>query len=137
MRLVCMADTHMFHGDWSAVPAGDVLVHAGDMTRGGTREELVCVRDFLAALPHPHKVLVTHGPPHGILDDAGGYRGTGGSSPAGCEALRDRVRELRPRLHVFGHIHTNQGVVDDDGVRYVNCTTDECERAPLVVDLPG
>src|SRR4051812_18718815 len=58
MRLVCMADTHMFHGDWRSVPDGDGLVHAGDLTRTGSVDELLQVRDFLRALPHDEKVVV-------------------------------------------------------------------------------
>ncbi len=35
MRLVALADTHSYHAALT-VPDGDVLVHAGDMTRLGT-----------------------------------------------------------------------------------------------------
>jgi len=52
-----MADTHGFHADLS-VPDGDVLVHAGDMTRGGSLDELREVGAFLSALPHRHKIVV-------------------------------------------------------------------------------
>jgi len=38
LRIVCLADTHGFH-DRLAVPDGDILVHAGDVTaRGGPIE---------------------------------------------------------------------------------------------------
>jgi Icc-related predicted phosphoesterase len=57
MRIVAMADTHMFH-DTLDVPDGDVLVHAGDMTATGSLEELRTVNAFLAALPHRHKLIV-------------------------------------------------------------------------------
>ena len=205
-----MADTHMFHADFrgtSAIPAGDVLVHAGDMGRAGDEEELAEVARWLRSLPHRHKVvvagnhdflfqtepakarelfagltyledsgctidgvtfwgspwtpvffdwafmlpresdlmkdkwaliperldvLITHGPPHGTLDDARTYRG--GGRHVGCEALRDRVAVVKPRVHVFGHIHNNQGVVEGE-TRSVNCTTNESELAPVVVDL--
>lgn len=87
-------------------------------------------------------VLITHGPPHGVLDDARRYRdGDSDASPGkpprpvGCEALRDRVAIVKPRVHVFGHIHNNRGVVAQDGTRYVNCTTNESEAAPIVIDV--
>ncbi|KAJ6469427.1 Metallo-dependent phosphatase-like protein [Mycena sanguinolenta] len=48
-------------------------------------------------------ILITHGPPHNILD------ATNRKEYAGCPALASRVRELRPRLHVFGHIHESRG----------------------------
>ncbi len=57
MRIVAISDTHGLH-DQLEVPAGDVLVHAGDSTgRGGLAE----IRDFdafLGRLPHRHKVVI-------------------------------------------------------------------------------
>ncbi|EKM60034.1 uncharacterized protein PHACADRAFT_138454 [Phanerochaete carnosa HHB-10118-sp] len=49
-------------------------------------------------------ILLTHGPPAGILD-----RTMTGDS-VGCEALAARLPRLQPRLHVFGHIHEDHGV---------------------------
>ena len=57
MRIVAMADTHLFHADLD-VPDGDVLVHAGDLLRGGTLKELERGGAFLASLPHRHKLFV-------------------------------------------------------------------------------
>eukprot|EP00741_Cyanophora_paradoxa_P003008 tig00000658_g2920.t1 len=57
MRLVLVSDTHNLHGQLQ-LPAGDVLVHCGDFTELGTKEE---VRDFAAWLreqPFAHKVLI-------------------------------------------------------------------------------
>ncbi len=58
MRIVAVADTHTFEGDLGAVPEGDVFVHAGDMLRGGTLEELRGVASWIRGLPHRHKVIV-------------------------------------------------------------------------------
>ena len=44
-------------------------------------------------------VLVTHGPPHGVLD--GGY---------GDKWLRDDLLKVLPRVHLFGHVHECAGV---------------------------
>jgi hypothetical protein len=45
-------------------------------------------------------VLVTHGPPFGRCD------ATRTAARAGCRHLLNRVQSrVRPRLHVFGHIH--------------------------------
>lgn len=57
LRLVVMADTHLYHHDLE-VPDGDVLIHAGDMTRSGTLEQLAEVADWLRAMPHRHKLVV-------------------------------------------------------------------------------
>lgn len=57
MRIVAMADTHGFQRDLQ-VPDGDVLVHAGDMSRRGTLSELTEVAEWLRSLPHRHKLVV-------------------------------------------------------------------------------
>ncbi|HEX3764023.1 MAG TPA: metallophosphatase domain-containing protein [Kofleriaceae bacterium] len=57
MRIVAVADTHLFHQDL-AVPDGDVFVHAGDMCRGGALSELAVAARWIAGLPHRHKVIV-------------------------------------------------------------------------------
>lgn len=57
MRLVALADTHGFHRRLD-VPDGDVLVHAGDLTRSGTLAQLEAVADWMRDLPHRHKVLI-------------------------------------------------------------------------------
>lgn len=57
MRIVAIADTHGFH-DALVVPDGDVLVHAGDLLRGGSLDELIRTAGWLRALPHRHKLVV-------------------------------------------------------------------------------
>lgn len=48
-------------------------------------------------------VRLTHGPPFRIFDK------TNNNDLPGCEALAERLPELKPRLHVFGHIHEGRG----------------------------
>ncbi len=57
MRIVCVSDTHN-SGRSVRVPDGDVLVHAGDLTFRGTQEEIASELDWLASLPHEHKIFV-------------------------------------------------------------------------------
>ncbi|KAG8824530.1 hypothetical protein FRC19_001598 [Serendipita sp. 401] len=59
-------------------------------------------------IPDDIDILLTHGPPHRILDT------TTSRVHAGCEALSPRVAQIRPKIHVFGHIHEARGAV----VRY-------------------
>jgi predicted phosphodiesterase len=84
-------------------------------------------------IPSGTQVLVTHGPPMGVLDRT--WRGTS----VGCVDLADAVARVKPRLHVFGHIHESHGELERDGVRYVNAANcDERDHAvhpPVVVDL--
>lgn len=57
MKIVCISDTHMSH-DAIEVPPGDVLIHAGDFTCGGSLKEVAGFANWFAGLPHKHKVLV-------------------------------------------------------------------------------
>ncbi len=67
-------------------------------------------------IPSDVDVLLTHGPPHGILDrTADGFE-------AGCEMLRKRIREVKPKLSVFGHIHEAYGKHEIEGTVFVNAS---------------
>ena len=68
------------------------------------------------AVPRHVDVLVTHGPPYGILDEANGHK----HNHKGSKALRRAVERQKPSLHLFGHIHEqntrgNVGQVDPSG----------------------
>ena len=70
-----------------------------------------------ALIPPRVDVLITHGPPQGILDT------TNRKEPAGSATLLERVRAVKPRLHVFGHIHEAAGRFDHDGTVFLNAST--------------
>ena len=53
-------------------------------------------------------IMLTHGPPFGILDRVLGASGRMDSS-VGCEHLLRAVKRAAPRLHAFGHIHEGYG----------------------------
>jgi Icc-related predicted phosphoesterase len=61
------------------------------------------LRSMFAKIPKHVDVLITHGPPAGILDR--NYHGHG----CGSTALSGKVLKVAPRLHVFGHIHESFG----------------------------
>lgn len=95
-------------------------------------------------IPVGTDILITHGPPRGVLDSVRpGERKTKwgsffveGTQPLGCTDLASRIVVIRPRLHVFGHIHDGYGELERDGVRYINASIcDELYRPvnPVVV----
>lgn len=91
------------------------------------------LREKWDLIPQGIDVLITHTPPHGVLDV------TRGGESVGCEDLREAVRRVRPRLHVFGHIHEAHGARDLDGTRFVNASSCNHKYAPtyepVVVEL--
>jgi Icc-related predicted phosphoesterase len=68
------------------------------------------------AIPEGTDVLITHGPPHTILDNV--YDG----GTAGCEDLLNRVRIVKPKVHVFGHLHQGRGHREFAGTHFFNAT---------------
>jgi Icc-related predicted phosphoesterase len=91
-------------------------------------------------IPDDVEILITHGPPYGILDEVPREWGV---ENTGCEELRKRVDEIaafgRLRLHIFGHIHCGYGTTELNGVRFVNAST--CDenydpvQPPIVLEL--
>lgn len=201
MKIICLSDTHGYTRDL-AVPDGDLLIHAGDLTSRGTEGQLSAACDWLRSLPHRHKVviagnhdflcekcpdearalfhgltylldegveiegltiwgspwqpwfhdwafnlqrgpdlaakwnliptevdiLVTHGPPLGHGDRVrGGER-------VGCADLLEAVKRVRPKLHVFGHIHEDAGTSWVGPTRCVNACV--CDLSYLPIQPP-
>ncbi|KAJ8599584.1 hypothetical protein CTAYLR_004692 [Chrysophaeum taylorii] len=224
VRVVCISDTHSAHLMMSPLPAGDILIHAGDFSKIGKRSEVLDFAKWFASQTHPHKVviagnhdltldavrcdaeefdedpralkadfvsaldgavyledeaieidgltiygspwtpvygdwafmlgrgepsldkwrnipdgvdiLVTHGPPLGRHDLC-----AWGEGRAGCIDLLYQVQQrIRPKVHVFGHIHEGYGASSDGVTDFVNPST--CNLAyrpdnhPIVLDVP-
>ncbi|MEI5984893.1 metallophosphatase domain-containing protein [Sphingobacterium sp. PU5-4] len=191
MQIVAVSDTHGKHRDLK-IPDGDVFIHAGDVTRGGTKEQVVDFLEWFAEQTHTHKtfvagnhdfffeqadsdmissvipdgiiylndssieingvkfwgspitpwfnnwafnrnrgseikkhwdlipndidVLITHGPPFGILDE------TVYGNRTGCEDLLLRVEQVKPKFHIFGHIHEEYGTSTEAETTFVNAS---------------
>lgn len=76
-----------------------------------------------SVIPTDLDVLITHGPPYGVLDAVEEY-GMGAEYKhinVGCEELRGAVEAKQPRVHIFGHIHGQYGAeVWSNGQRFYN-----------------
>lgn len=86
-------------------------------------------------IPDGIDILMTHGPPYDILDKCDN------GTVAGCSDLLKEIKgRIKPRIHVFGHIHENHGVFEEDGITFINAAT--CTRdmrptnPPIVFKLP-
>ena len=55
VSIVCISDTHNREPH---LPDGDVLLHAGDLTKTGSFAELQAQIDWLDRQPHRHKVII-------------------------------------------------------------------------------
>lgn len=86
-----------------------------------------------ARIPDHTDVLITHGPPYTILDT------TRQGQPVGCADLLAAVQRIKPRLHVFGHIHESYGQQEIDGIRFVNASILDvgykAVNLPVIIEL--
>lgn len=71
--------------------------------------------EMLTSIPLDTDVLITHQPPYGILDYSDGIH-------YGNKILVDRVQKVKPKAHLFGHIHVAGGMKEEDGIIYSNAS---------------
>jgi Icc-related predicted phosphoesterase len=198
LKIIAISDTHGKH--WSiTIPPGDVLVHAGDITRRGSIDEVNNFNEYLGTLPHAYKiiiagnhdfcfernreeseskltnciylqdqgvviegvkfygspwqpwfynwafnlkrgnelklkwskipldtkVLITHGPPFGHRDM------TLRRSSEGCEDLLRAVNRIKPKVHIFGHIHEDSGLSSNENTVFINASICDSSYTPI------
>ena len=215
MKIVLISDTHTKHNQIK-VPDGDMIIHAGDLSSRGRKNEIRAFFHWFKELPHKYKILiagnhdfafetdrawcdkvmpenihylndcgvtieginiwgspvtpafydwafnrlrgleiskywelipegtnilVTHGPPYGygdLLDPR--WLRPGEKENVGCEDLLYYIEKIKPKLHVFGHIHYNGGLIESNGdtlfVNASNLTERYLPRSadPIVID---
>jgi len=67
------------------------------------------IKEMWDLIPEDIDILVTHGPPFGILDQVKYSNKAQDGKFAGCEELRTAIERIQPKLHVFGHVHEGYG----------------------------
>lgn len=86
-------------------------------------------------IPRDTDILITHTPPAGILDLSS--RG----AAYGCNRLAKRVREIKPAIHCFGHVHASGGTMTKHEITFVNASSVDRPggplRTPVTIELPG
>lgn len=124
---------------WGSPWQPEFMDWAFNLPRKGNR-----LREIWNKIPIDTDVLVTHSPPHGVLDQVrsratGWGDELGPSGPLGCEELANRLQVVKPRLHIFGHIHDGYGLIQVGETTYVNaCICDEDYRPihpAIAIDL--
>ena len=68
-------------------------------------------------IPTGTDILITHGPPYGHLDTV-----VGQYNNLGCKMLSERIEVVKPKIHVFGHIHSGYGYKFENGTHYINAS---------------
>lgn len=68
-----------------------------------------------SVIPKNTDIVITHGPPYGIGDYV-----PHSMMYVGCESLNAAINEIRPKLHVYGHIHPGHGIIGKYNTMYIN-----------------
>jgi Icc-related predicted phosphoesterase len=84
-------------------------------------------------IPAGTEILITHGPVHGILDN------TNSGHLAGCEDLLNQVNDIKPKVHICGHIHEAYGVIEKGKTKFINASVlnerYELVNEPIIFEL--
>lgn len=84
-------------------------------------------------IPRDTDILITHMPPYQIRDS------NSGKVRSGCQDLaRTVIDRVKPKLHVFGHIHESYGWENKEGILFVNAASKRPRskhlNSPVVID---
>jgi len=82
------------------------------------------LREVWKKIPKETDILITHGPPYGILDK--NFTGQG----CGCGELLAAVNIICPAVHIFGHIHEGYGVENQNGTTFINASNCNLKYKP-------
>ena len=70
---------------------------------------------LMSKIPKETNILITHRPPYGILDFDDGNN-------FGCVDLLQTVPKIRPKYHLFGHIHAGYGIEKSQHTTFINAS---------------
>ena len=77
--------------------------------------------------------MLTHGPPLGFGDK------TARQEEVGCEDLLEAVQRIKPKYHVFGHIHEAYGIFESKHTTFVNASIlnlkYQVKNSPVVIEM--
>ena len=83
-----------------------------------------------AKIPSDTDIVITHSPPYGI-NDIGDW-----GNNDGCKHLLKEVTErIKPKFHVFGHVHPANGRQEIGGTTFINASIGKTNyQTPIVIE---
>ena len=94
------------------------------------RDRGVQIRRHWDLIPADTELLITHGPPHQILDYVPERNGQ--LRHVGCEELALKIEQTQIKAHIFGHIHYAAGHKYLHGRTYVNAAALDEQYSPTL-----
>jgi len=80
------------------------------------------IKQIWDLIPMDIDVVITHGPVHMKLDKVRTLGSPNYGEYVGCADLLYRLQEVKPILHISGHIHEGYGYEYADGTHYINAS---------------
>ena len=98
-------------------------------------------QEMFQKIPENTDILITHTPPRDILDifsnqvyfedpETKEQKMEIKLENFGSKVLMDRVEVVKPKVHVFGHIHNCSGWLEKDGVVFINASVMDNDNIP-------
>ena len=88
--------------------------------------------DKIDLIPTDVNVLISHVPPHDILDYSGKVKW-------GSKYLLEKIRNMKPQYHLFGHIHDSYGIHKTEHTTFSNASVldeyYEMKNRPVILRL--
>jgi Icc-related predicted phosphoesterase len=75
-------------------------------------------------IPKDTDIVLTHVPPYGILDKVKNWDIRYNPEPnVGCKELFFILKDIKPKLNCFGHIHEGRGIYVEDDITFINASS--------------
>lgn len=86
------------------------------------------------SVPDDTQILMTHQPPYSILDR------TPSLTSRGEKGLLEKIKQVQPKVHLFGHIHASYGKKEIDNTLFLNASAYKASEnrivnAPFIFEL--
>lgn len=75
------------------------------------------LKDKWELIPKDTDVLITHGPSFGYVDKV-----IGRDENLGCLALINKIKEVKCKFHICGHIHSGRGIGNNENTTFINAS---------------
>lgn len=96
---------------WGSPVTPTFMNMAFNRMRGAT------IANHWSQIPNDVDILITHGPPFGILDK------TFQNLNVGCHDLLISIEKELPKYHIFGHIHESFGIFKNEKTTFINTSS--------------
>lgn len=89
-------------------------------------------------IPAGVDIIATHGPAYGIHDKLDNH-GSDPGAHVGCQDLLNKILEVKPKIHLCGHIHCGHGYQKLNDIEFFNVSvcgeTYQVDHPPTVIEI--